>query len=91
MKDNIKQYDTYVVRLPKEAERKNGAGKLNGCYFFKTNGKDKEHILKVSREQEHHKSKNVYLCFSSHLILYFQNTSTDQNWEGFPTPTNSVT
>jgi len=39
MKDNIKQYDTYVVRLPKEAERKNGAGKLNGCCFFKTNGK----------------------------------------------------
>ena len=39
MKDNIKQYDTYVVRLPKEAERMNGAGKLNGCYFFKTNGK----------------------------------------------------
>ena len=40
MKDNIKQYDKYVVRLPKEAERKNGAGKLNGCYFFKPNKKN---------------------------------------------------
>lgn len=40
MKDNIKQYDKYVIRLPKEAERKNGAGKLNGCYFFKTNKKN---------------------------------------------------
>ena len=44
MKDNIKQYDTLVVRLPKEAERKNGAGKLNGYYFFKTNGKKNQTI-----------------------------------------------
>lgn len=46
MKDNIKQFDTLVVRLPKETERKNGAGKLSGYYFFRTNGKKSNYTFK---------------------------------------------